>query len=134
VNVIAAKHSLLVLSVLTLAGCGKPFESSLEGTVTIDGRLLTTGTVGFYPADSGPAAYGSIHTDGHYSISTGSQRGLPPGKYRVTVVATAPPADPRLDLPGRLLTPERYGVPSQSGLSFVVKTGHNRFDITLTGK
>jgi hypothetical protein len=134
VNTTAAKRFLVVLSALTLAGCGKPYESSLEGAVTLDGKPLASGTVGFYPADGGPAAYGGIHPDGHYSISTGAKRGLPPGNYLVTVVATAPSADPRSDVPGRLLTPERYGTASQSGLSFVVKPGPNRFDIALTGK
>jgi hypothetical protein len=124
----------IALTLLLFAGCSKSLESSLEGIVTLDGKLLSAGTVCLYPVAGGPAAYGGIHTDGHYAISTGSQRGLPLGKYTVTVVATAPPPDATMNTPGALLTPERYGDPDRSGLSCDVHPGSNRYDISLSSK
>ena len=51
-----------------------------------------------------------------------TRRGLSPGDYVVTVVATAAAADLKQDIAGKLLTPLRYGRVDQSGLRFTVQT------------
>ena len=125
------KLLILGLPLLLLAGCGKSFEAAVDGVVTLDGKPLDTGTVAFYPLQGGPAAYSRIQPDGRYSIVTGRRGGLPVGEYAVTVVATAPPPNPKLEVPGKLITPPRYGQPDRSGLRFTVKPGHNSIDLAL---
>jgi hypothetical protein len=125
---------LLLLPLILPAGCGRSFDGSVNGMVTLDGKPLATGTVTFHPVGSGPMAYGRIQADGRYSVVTASRQGLPPGEYVVTVVATAPPPNPKLEIPGELLTPVRYGRLDQSGLHFTVQRGQNTFDLPLVSK
>jgi hypothetical protein len=106
----------------------------VSGTVTYDGKPLSTGAVTFQPVASGPLAIGDIKSDGSYSLSTGDQAGLSAGEYQVTVVATGPmpqatEASP-MPLP-ELLIPARYGDVNTSGLKYTVKPGENRVDIAL---
>ena len=46
----------LLTYILAVAGCGSPYDSSVSGTVTLDGQPLTIGTVTFFPDQSGPVA------------------------------------------------------------------------------
>jgi hypothetical protein len=120
---------------LTLAGCGGPFDSLVSGTVTLDGKPLDRGTVAFFPASQGPAAYGRIRSNGSYSVRVGREKGLPSGEYLVTVVATEHvevPADWRgPPPPGKRITPVKYGQKSTSGLRFTVEPGWNTIPIDL---
>ena len=129
----ASSLQFAILALLILAGCGRSRDASVSGSVTLDGKPLETGTVTFHPSDGGPAAYGQIGTDGGYSLKTGRQRGIDPGEYVVTVVAATPPSEQNgLEMPGQLLTPERYGRTEQTDLHFTVRSGGNRFDLPLT--
>jgi hypothetical protein len=120
--------SLFLLAI----GCGKAHESSISGTVTLDGKPLTTGVVSFYPLKGGPMAYGNIQSNGAYKIVTGGTRGLPSGEYRVAVVANETAANtPGVEMMGKRITPEKYATPEKSGLKFNVQPGGNRFDISL---
>ena len=129
------------LLLLTLSGCGGVLDSSVSGTVTLDGKPLRmeagTGTVSFHPEGGGPAAQARIGADGRFVLKTGSGEGLPSGDYVVTVVATgAGPKTPRngVPMPGPLLTPTRYGTRKQSDLRFTVNPGANEIDIPLTSR
>jgi hypothetical protein len=117
-----------------LSGCGGALESSIHGTVTLDSVPLHRGTVTFHPVKAGAAAYGRIQADGSYAITTGARRGLSPGEYVVTVVATAGEADPMSEVPGKLLTPLRYGRVEESGLRFTIQRGRNKIDLPLVSK
>jgi hypothetical protein len=109
-------------------------DSSVYGTVTLDGAPLHRGTVTFHPEKTGAVAYGRILADGSYSISTGSRGGLSAGEYFVTVVATAGEADPTKEAAGKLLTPTRYGRVDQSALRSTVRPGRNKIDLALKSK
>ncbi|MBN2578924.1 MAG: hypothetical protein JXB10_08030 [Pirellulales bacterium] len=116
-------------------GCGESLESSITGTVTLDGKPLHIGTVTLYPVQSGPLAYGSIQSDGTYKIVTGGTKGLNSGEYKVGVLAIDTPVGthqgkgpPPL---GKILTPQRYRDPETSGLKITVTSGSNRYDIAL---
>jgi hypothetical protein len=109
-----------------VCGCGRNHPGRMSGQVTLDGPPLTTGTVVFHPEKSGADAYATIGTSGTYSVRTGTDRGMEPGDYVVTVIATTGPPPH-----GKLITPMRYGNVTQSGLKATVVPGDNRFDISL---
>jgi UDP-N-acetylmuramyl tripeptide synthase len=98
----------------------------MSGEVTLDGAPLAMGTVVFHHEKGGADAYASTDAGGAYTVRTGTDKGLEPGDYVVTVVAvTGPPPN------GKLITPARYGDVQQSGLKVTVVPGDNRFDIPL---
>jgi hypothetical protein len=134
---------VIVAAVFALAvgGCGSPLDSSVTGTITMDGKPLELGngtcTVSFYPEAGGPAAQARVAPDGTYALKTGSTQGIRSGKYTVTVVATGPspkPAPGSPPMPGPLLTPTRYGTKQRSDLRFTIEPGTNRIDIPMKSK
>lgn len=128
------RNLLLWLTLLFLTGCGSELGAMVSGKVTLDGAPLTTGNVMFTPIGQGSAANGSIDASGSYSLHTGTEGGLPPGDYRVTVVATkpAPPAAPNLPPPPPIpITPQKYGRPETTDLRVTVKSGSNSIDLEL---
>jgi hypothetical protein len=128
----------LLLLALGLTGCGNGL-SRVSGRITLDGKPLTSGqnvvvTVLFYP-ESGRGAPGAglADSNGNYFVSTGSQKGLPPGNYVVTLSASEYTPPPGGGMPSRkLLTPPRYANPKLSGLRTEVKPGSNTYDIQLS--
>jgi hypothetical protein len=124
-------------SLLTFAGCGGTFDSSVSGVVTLDGNAVPRGTVSFQPKAGGPAAYAQINEDGSYSVRTGREDGLPPGEYYVTVAANELPtvsqtAQGGPPPPGKPITPLWYRTKNTSGLSYVVEPGSNEINLELT--
>ena len=122
---------LISAMALVLSGCGPSYESTVSGRVTLDDKLLPLGTVKFYPVGAGPVAYGRINSDGSYAVKTGSDDGLPPGEYVVTVVSMTPPPEGASREMGELLTPQRYGQRQSSDLKFAVESGKNVIDLEL---
>jgi hypothetical protein len=127
-----------LLASLVLTGCGGG-TSSVSGKLTLDGEPLArtenvSVTIMFYPeSGSGAPAAALADEAGGYVLSTGSQQGLAPGNYVVTLSATefTPPAVAG-GMPGnRVLTPARYANPKQSGLRAEVKPGSNTFNFDL---
>ena len=124
---------------LLLGGCGRGsrFETvKVTGTVTLDGKPLTTGTVIFTP-ERGRAATAKIQADGSYALGTyGSNDGATLGKHSVAVVAREPTTGgkgPMGDLFGKWLIPQFYSDFTKSGLTFEVKSdGPNVYDIKLS--
>jgi len=126
---------LVPFVLLFILGCGSKFGAEVRGVVSNDGQPLPLGTVAFHPVASGTPAYGTIQADGSYTVRTGSQPGLPPGEYIVTVVAREPntqrsegggPPEP-----GKLLTSSKYTEKNTSGLRITVTKGRNDFPIDL---
>jgi hypothetical protein len=118
------------------AGCSGPNAASVSGTVTLEGQPLTTGNVSFYPDGGGGApAYGQIDSSGRYSLSTGSDAGLAPGKYVAVVVATKEPPQPYdatgAEIPPIPITPAKYGNTQTSDLRVDVKAGKNSIPLAL---
>jgi hypothetical protein len=117
-------------------GCGGPNAASVSGTVTLDGQPLTTGMVSFYPdGGSGAPATGQIDSGGRYSLSTGTDTGLSPGKYTAIVVATKEPPQPYdktgAEIPPIPITPAKYGNANTSDLKVEVKPGKNDVPLAL---
>jgi hypothetical protein len=124
------------MALLTLIGCGGPFDSSVTGIVTLDGNVVPRGTVSFQPKAGGPAAYARIAEDGSYVVRTGREDGLPSGEYYVTVSANEAPtvmqtAEGGPPPPGKPITPLWYRTRNSSGLSYVVEPGSNEIDLKL---
>jgi hypothetical protein len=115
-----------------VSGCAGS-EATVTGKVTIDGEPAKSGTVTFYADGTGPAATGNIESDGRYSLSTGTDKGLPAGSYiaAVAVVEVIQPADPRSEPIPKLLSPEKYQVPATSDLKVEVKPGANDVPLEL---
>ncbi len=114
-----------------LLGCGPAFESSVSGKVTHGGQPLSKGNVSFHPVAGGPVAYGTIQSDGTYSVKTGTGQGLPPGEYKVTVSATDPPPPDVEDAPGVLITPPQYNNVKTTPLTKTISPGANVINIDL---
>jgi hypothetical protein len=136
--------SVFVLSafaILSVTGCGGPFDSSVRGKVTLDGNPLPRGVVTYQPVSGGPSAYAMIEENagGSYVIRTGRGEGLPSGEYYVTVTANEPSASSHSSKggpppPGKLITPAWYRARETSGLKFTVQRGKNEINLELTSQ
>lgn len=125
----------VALLMTAFAGCGGAYDSTVSGTVTLDGNPVPRGTVAYHPANGGPAAYALIEDDGTYTVRTGRENGLPSGQYQVTVISNEPSVetkDGRPPSPGKPITPAWYKTKETSGLSFNVESGSNTLDLPLT--
>lgn len=120
----------VLLLLLTLAGCGK--MSHVRGKVTFsDGSPVPCGMVIFQQTNY--QARGDIQPDGSYRMgSLKKSDGLPPGTYSVFlsgVVENKPEGDLGMIETIELVDPKFTG--SDSGLTFTVEKGKNRFDFSV---
>lgn len=136
-DLLAARwHVACLAYLLAIAGCGGPHDATVHGVATLDGTPLTYGEVQFHPLGTGGTAYGKLADGGAYVLGTGTEAGLDPGDYKVTVVATEPikvvpgatPAIPKL------LSPTKYGSLDTTPFKFTVAAGDNTIDLPLTTK
>ncbi len=120
----------LGLLICALSGCG---GGTVSGQVTLDGQPLTKGDISFAPTSAGPAAAGQINSSGNYTLRVGTNTSIPPGSYRVTIMAVEPvaPTPEHLEPLPKLLTPARYNNADSSGFTADVKAGANKFDFNL---
>lgn len=125
------RRILLAAGLVLAAGCGS--HPTVAGTVTLDGAPLPNATVVFTPTGGGAPAYGTTGPDGRFTLSVGSEAGLPPGEYTVGVSATGPPPE-KSDQPPPLLTPEKYRDGKTSGLKETVAPGANTVTLKLEKK
>ena len=135
-----APLACLVGVLASSAGCGPAGPGKLlpvEGTVTIDGKPLTTGTVSFRPAtDKGntgtaePA--GASHADGRYQVFTAGRPGAPPVWYRILLVADQPDANNPSAAP-KSLVPVKYREAKNSQLlrEVVERPAAGAYDLKL---
>jgi hypothetical protein len=133
----------IALAGLSASGCDSN-TSTLVGKVTYQGKPVVGGSVIVYCPDR-QIVRSIIGTDGTYSIPN-----VPSGQAIVTVQAPARvPAGLRMkqSLPpssggpipptveandtARVLIPQRYALPEESGLSVVVDRGQVTYDIDL---
>lgn len=122
------------LGLITLVGCGGPYDATVSGMVKFNGAPVPRGTVSFKPQSSGADAFGQINADGTYLMRTGREEGLKSGSYVVSVAANeTPPPNPKGGPPpmGKSITPEWYRDPATSGLTFTVAPGDNTIDLEL---
>jgi len=130
---------LLFVAALTLTlGCsGSKFDAQVSGTIRLDDNPIGPGVVIFAPADAKTnPARGAIQPDGTYTLKTGRDIGLPPGKYQVSLQIVELPADvvpgQRDMRPTKSLIPQRYTDTTTSGFEFEVMPGDNTIDIEMT--
>lgn len=131
--------SLLVAYVsLSSGGCGNG-NSRVSGTVSLDGKPMSGNidhriTVMFVPeSGSGAMTVGLVDETGGYELATGSNAGVPPGKYLVSVAAVdvLRPADESSPPGLHRVSPDIYADPTTSGFSADVQPGSNTFDFDL---
>jgi hypothetical protein len=121
-------------------GCNtSPYESTVSGTVSLDGAPIGPGIVQFVPVGrSHNPATGTIQVDGDYELRTSKQTGLQAGQYQVTVAVYDQPdvAPGERAAPGSapLRTPEKYFSLETTDLNFTVEPGSNTIDIALSSK
>jgi len=73
---------------IVASGCG-PAKTSVEGTVTLDGKAVEGALVSFIPdGDGAQPAQGETDKDGHFKIKTNNIDGVAHGKYKVTITKT----------------------------------------------
>ena len=128
----------------TVSGCRRGNDLDLQavsGSVTLDSRLLDSGTMRFVPMAKNGLLGGATIAAGQYRIP--KEKGLPPGKYAVQISAAQPsagggpaqPGPPGLGGTGPLkeAVPEQYN--SKSQLTIEVKPdGGNTFNFDLSSR
>jgi hypothetical protein len=131
------KHSNFPLAIgilfPILSGCGSN-DVQVSGTVRYEGQPLPLGIVSFQPESAKTAQTVRIRPDGTYVIAK-----VPVGAVRVAVstesrsLAPSPPtpdsSPPERPKPPPI--PKRYGKFEESGLSFVIQRGAQKYDIDL---
>lgn len=141
-RVLLARSSALAAAfvLLSISGCGNGL-ATVTGQVTMNGEPIIGGdnvraTVYLFPeGGTGAPAVGLLNKEGRYKVSTGSQPGVFPGSYVVTISASEliPSRIEGEAGGGRAITPRRYADPSTSGLRVEVGDGSNEFDFDLVG-
>lgn len=133
-------HLVLALAIaLGLGSCPGCGESSSElptvrvsGTLNVDGKPVSKGTVHFNPAQ-GPPATGIIQ-EGKFTLSTYKEGdGVVPGKNRISVevVTEVPTRDG--DTAAKSLIPAKFMNADTSGLQLDVRPGgYSNLEINIT--
>ncbi len=113
------------LLLLLAAGCGKPGDGfsrfPVEGTVTLDGKPLKSGTITFNATGQGASSSGEI-AEGAFKLS--GDDGLSPGPYRVEIYSIQPTGKkvPSAEDPGTLVDETTNVVPKQYNASSTLTT------------
>jgi hypothetical protein len=133
---------VLIIAVLlpAIVGCGNGL-AKVSGTVTLDGQPAggddISTTVNFHRESGGGApAVGIVDASGEYTVKTGSQDGLEPGVYLVTIAVkriTPPKTQDSMPQP-KLLSAAKFSRVGESGLRSEVKPGRNSIDFAVSSK
>jgi hypothetical protein len=116
----------VLVAVAALAGCGGAGrQGEVEGTIKLNGQPVANGTVRFVSADGKETS--AVIRNGSYRVEK-----VPVGEARLTVVGPKPPAGLVGDKqPPPPAIPDRYSRPDESGLTWHVTAGPQKFDIDL---
>jgi hypothetical protein len=139
-----SRRSLLLALLVSLAGwglgsgCGGDSGElptvRVSGTLNVDGKPVSKGTVHFHP-EKGPAATGIVQ-DGKFTLSTYKDGdGVIPGKNRIAVevVEEVPMKDG--DTASKSLIPVKFLNPDRSGLQLEVRpSGYSNLELNLVGE
>jgi hypothetical protein len=133
---VCRKRLLWIALLVVFAGCSRSELVPLTGKLTLDGAPLPTAIITFSNTTDGPSGYGSVEPDGDYFAKTGSQAGLMPGDYRISVVAHEPEVvtNRSIEKVPKTITPARYASPETSGLRYTLTSAGGAFDIALESK
>jgi len=128
---------LLAFGMVLAVGCGgsKGSKDAVSGKVTLNGQAVS-GEITFVASD-GKEFKSPLAMDGGYSVLN-----VPKGEAKISVKTLggiAPPSkDVKAEMPGMpaggsgVAPPAKYGNPATSGLTYTVKGGEEKHDITLT--
>lgn len=138
-----------LLAVVACFGCSgqsNDYDATVQGAVTIDGELVKSGTVTFFPVSKGPTAVGVVGSDGSYALRIGQGNAsnldrskVPSGKYVATVTVSGPTAESQARKDGGpqplgpQLMADKYLTREASGLEYEVEAGLNVINIALDG-
>lgn len=126
----------LALTMLTI-GCGGPKLYPVQGTVTLDGKPVSSATVSFMPNEEtdGRQANGLTDDTGHFTLTTHPDgNGARAGTYKVLVTKfEIPPVSmgstmradamsQSANTPQKSLLPEKYGTLVGTDLTVTVPT------------
>ena len=137
---------VLLFAVLGLsAGCGGGGVPTMpvNGVVTMDDKPLDEATVNFYAEAGGMGGSARTGSDGKFVVTAGDgkSKGLPPGKYKVTVskikggtITDEPPVAAVTDGDLKNDLPPIYSNPSQTKLSYSVTGDGKPIEIKLESK
>ncbi|QDU10852.1 hypothetical protein [Gimesia aquarii] len=131
----------LIVMCLGVAGCGsntKQASSTASGTIKLDGKPLTSGTLNFYPANEGNSAFAVINSDGTFTVNTSAgTSGLEPGEYSVVISYEVPSTidDESNEVPGINPIPAKFRNEENPEISITVpKSGTDALSIDLTSQ
>jgi len=125
---------LLLLAFLCAAGCGNQIKVGGKVTFSDDDSPLTVGTV-YFTTDSFETR-GTLQADGTYKLSsTGTDDGVPPGKYRVYVAdaferVTIGEGDNLTETVTPLIN-SKFASSVNSGLEFDVNSSNRTFNFQV---
>ncbi len=127
----------IALGLGSCPGCGEDSGAlptvRVSGTLNVDGKPASKGTVHFQPAQ-GPPATGIVQ-DGKFTLSTYKEGdGVVPGKNRISVevVTEVPTKDG--DTTSKSLIPAKFLTAETSGLQIDVRpSGYSNLEINITG-
>jgi len=129
--------SLIALAFIPMS-CGSdgPEMASVSGSVTYQGKPVPMGTVTFVAKDANHRnAIGYIDANGRYKLQTEVPGdGAQVGEYDVTVYSHDEKIldyKPKVPIPPKILTPEKYENPRTSGLKGTVQRGSNTVNLDL---
>jgi hypothetical protein len=136
--------AIFITALLILSGCGgDPLgRHAISGTVTVEGTPLEKGNIAFTPTEKSSTSSGTVIEGGKYSIK--QDKGLPVGKYRVTINApvpgtggavqtNAPPGEP-IPPPQEMIAPE-WNEKSEQSIEVTEKGPYQfNFDAKKKGK
>ena len=134
---------VLLFAVLGLsAGCGGGGVPTMpvNGVVTMDDKPLDEATVNFYAEAGGMGGSARTGSDGKFVVTAGDgkSKGLPPGKYKVTVskmkIAVDDQAGAVTDADMKNDLPAIYSSPTQTRLSYSVTGDGKPIEIKLESK
>jgi hypothetical protein len=125
---------LCLFGMIPLTGCSPGIGKlvPVQGKVELDGIPLGGGQVFYAPEVRKPGprveSIANIQSDGTYTMLSNGKRGVPPGKYKVTIIP--PPGEPG----AALNIPARYGSDAETPFAIEVtaSTPPGQYDLKMT--
>ena len=124
---------LFVALALGLCGCGANV-STISGKITLDGKILDKGDIGFHQEEGVVVSTTRINPDGSYKV--GAEANTLPGNYKVVIIAnefTISKGPGSVRMPTRI-TPLAYSNKEKTPLKAELKVGSNEFNFDLKTK
>ena len=127
--------AMMAVMLITISGCGRSEFAPLTGRVTLDGEPLPTAVVTFI-SEGGTSGYANVDSSGRYVAKSGSDKGLKPGNYKISVIAYKPEVitdrkEAKVPIP---ITPPRYADPTKSGFAYDLTESGGTYDLDLKSK